>query len=42
MPDSYGADSSEKFNKMEELMSGLAPGSSGLLALDWNMGTEQC
>lgn len=40
VPDSYGADSDEKFNKMEELMSGLAPGSSGLLALDWNNGNR--
>ena len=40
VPDCYGDDPDEKFNKMEELMSGLAPGSSGLLALDWNNGNR--
>ena len=40
VPDSYGTNSDDKFVKMEELMSGSSPGSSGLLALDWNNGNR--
>ena len=40
VPDSYGASTDEKFVKMEEMMSESSPGSSGLLALDWNNGNR--
>ncbi|MDA7650094.1 FGGY-family carbohydrate kinase, partial [Verrucomicrobiales bacterium] len=40
VPDSYGTNPDDKFVKMEELMSGSSPGSSGLLALDWNNGNR--
>ena len=40
VPESYGSSSDEKFIKMEEMMSGSAPGSTGLLALDWNNGNR--
>ncbi|MEC9327294.1 MAG: ribulokinase [Verrucomicrobiota bacterium] len=40
VPDSYGSSTDEKFVKMEEMMSESSPGSSGLLALDWNNGNR--
>ena len=40
VPDSYGASTDDKFVKMEEMMSESSPGSSGLLALDWNNGNR--
>ena len=40
VPESYGSSSDEKFIKMEEMMSGSSPGSTGLLALDWNNGNR--
>ena len=40
VPDSYGSTMDEKFETMEKLMSNDAPGSSGLIALDWNNGNR--
>jgi L-ribulokinase len=40
VPDSYGATVGEKFVKMEKAMLGKKPGSTGLLALDWNNGNR--
>ena len=40
VPDSYGTSTDDKFVKMEEMMSESSPGSSGLLALDWNNGNR--
>ncbi|MED6299204.1 MAG: ribulokinase [Verrucomicrobiota bacterium] len=40
VPDSYGSSTDEKFVKMEEMMLESSPGSSGLLALDWNNGNR--
>ena len=40
MPDTYGESSDEKFVKMEQMMADSGPGSSGLLALDWNNGNR--
>lgn len=40
VPDSYGSSMDEKFETMEKLMSNDAPGSSGLIALDWNNGNR--
>ena len=40
VPESYGTTVEEKFTEMETRMSGLAPGASGLLALDWNNGNR--
>ena len=40
VPDSYGKSSDEKFVKMEQMMVESKPGSSGLLALDWNNGNR--
>lgn len=40
VPDSYGASVGEKFVNMEKAMAGKKPGSTGLLALDWNNGNR--
>ncbi|MCE9519042.1 MAG: ribulokinase, partial [Verrucomicrobia bacterium] len=40
VPDSYGATSIEKFVNMEKALSGMKPGATGLLALDWNNGNR--
>ncbi|MCF7787442.1 MAG: ribulokinase [Prosthecobacter sp.] len=40
VPDSYGATVGEKFFNMEKAMLGKKPGSTGLLALDWNNGNR--
>ena len=40
VPDSYGATVGEKFVNMEKAMLGKKPGSTGLLALDWNNGNR--
>ena len=40
VPDSYGATVGEKFAAMEKAMEGQKPGSTGLLALDWNNGNR--
>jgi L-ribulokinase len=40
VPDSYGADISEKFASMGEKIEKLTPGETGLLALDWNNGNR--
>lgn len=40
VPDSYGADSGEKFAAMGENISKMKPGESGLLVLDWNNGNR--
>ncbi|MBT8043658.1 MAG: ribulokinase [Verrucomicrobiae bacterium] len=40
VPDSYGADTGEKFAAMEAKIKDQAPGASGLLALDWNNGNR--
>ena len=40
VPDSYGSTMDEKFETMEKLMSNDTPGSSGLIALDWNNGNR--
>ena len=40
VPDSYGSSTDDKFVKMEEMMLESSPGSSGLLALDWNNGNR--
>jgi L-ribulokinase len=40
VPDSYGADSGEKFAAMGEKISKMKPGESGLLVLDWNNGNR--
>ncbi|MFM7607232.1 MAG: ribulokinase, partial [Prosthecobacter sp.] len=40
VPDSYGKTSVEKFVNMEKAMEGQKPGSTGLLALDWNNGNR--
>ncbi|MFT6792766.1 MAG: L-ribulokinase [Rubritalea sp.] len=40
VPDSYGADISEKFANMGEKIEKLTPGETGLLALDWNNGNR--
>jgi L-ribulokinase len=40
VPDSYGADISEKFATMGEKIEKLTPGETGLLALDWNNGNR--
>jgi L-ribulokinase len=40
VPDSYGATQDEKFIEMERRLSGLQPGETGLLALDWNNGNR--
>jgi len=40
VPDSYGATVDEKFIEMERRLSGMRPGETGLLALDWNNGNR--
>ncbi len=40
VPDTYGATVGEKFVNMEKAMLGKKPGSTGLLALDWNNGNR--
>ena len=40
VPDSYGSSADEKFQAMEKMMAKDSPGSSGLLALDWNNGNR--
>jgi L-ribulokinase len=40
VPDSYGNTPEEKFTNMEMAIADSAPGSSGLLALDWNNGNR--
>jgi len=40
VPESYGATVGEKFVNMEKAMLGKKPGSTGLLALDWNNGNR--
>ncbi|BDS07456.1 ribulokinase [Oceaniferula spumae] len=40
VPDSYGQELGEKFASMEQQMRDQKPGSSGLLALDWNNGNR--
>jgi len=40
VPDSYGATPAEKYASLERQASELAPGESGLLALDWNNGNR--
>ena len=40
VPDSYGSSTDEKFEAMEKMMANDSPGSSGLLALDWNNGNR--
>jgi len=40
VPDTYGESSDKKFVKMEKMMAESGPGSSGLLALDWNNGNR--
>ena len=40
VPDSYGSSADEKFETMEKMMANDSPGSSGLLALDWNNGNR--
>ena len=40
VPNSYGAAVGEKFVNMEKAMTGQKPGSTGLLALDWNNGNR--
>ncbi len=40
VPDSYGTTVGEKFVNMEKAMIGKKPGSTGLLALDWNNGNR--
>lgn len=40
VPDSYGATQDEKFIEMERRLADSKPGSTGLLALDWNNGNR--
>lgn len=40
VPDSYGASQDEKFIEMEKRLEGSKPGSTGLMALDWNNGNR--
>jgi L-ribulokinase len=40
VPESYGKTQDEKFKNLEKAASKLAPGESGLLALDWNNGNR--
>jgi L-ribulokinase len=40
VPDAYGKDLDEKFARLEAEASALAPGETGLLALDWNNGNR--
>ena len=40
VPASYGATVGEKFVNMEKALSAMKPGSTGLLALDWNNGNR--
>jgi L-ribulokinase len=40
VPDKYGSTQDEKFRNLEIAASGLKPGESGLLALDWNNGNR--
>ncbi len=40
VPESYGATPDEKFAAMERELSGIRPGATGLLALDWNNGNR--
>jgi len=40
VPDTYGTTVGEKFVNMEKAMLGKKPGSTGLLALDWNNGNR--
>ncbi len=40
VPESYGATPDEKFANMEKALSGMKPGATGLLALDWNNGNR--
>lgn len=40
VPDSYGSTVGDKFVNMEKAMLGKKPGSTGLLALDWNNGNR--
>jgi L-ribulokinase len=40
VPDSYGASMDAKFEAMQQAMSALKPGETGLLALDWNNGNR--
>jgi L-ribulokinase len=40
VPDRYGVSLEEKFIEMERRLSVLAPGQTGLLALDWNNGNR--
>ena len=40
VPESYGSTPEEKFSNMEKAIGDSKPGSSGLLALDWNNGNR--
>ncbi|MEM7602510.1 MAG: ribulokinase [Verrucomicrobiota bacterium] len=40
VPESYGSSQDEKFIEMERRLSGTKPGSTGLMALDWNNGNR--
>ncbi len=40
VPEKYGRTQAEKFESLEKAAAGLAPGESGLLALDWNNGNR--
>ncbi len=40
VPDSYGSTVEAKFVAMEQALSGMKPGATGLLALDWNNGNR--
>jgi L-ribulokinase len=40
VPESYGATPAEKYASLERQAAALAPGASGLLALDWNNGNR--
>jgi L-ribulokinase len=40
VPDTYGSTQDDKFRNLEKAASGLKPGESGLLALDWNNGNR--
>ena len=40
VPEKYGGTQDEKFNNLERAASGLIPGETGLMALDWNNGNR--
>lgn len=40
VPESYGTTPEEKFISMENALTGMKPGATGLLALDWNNGNR--